>query len=53
MLKQHDLHLLREHPIHLCRDWGLFAVLGSSAVIIGALELLQPTMPFLTLPAIF
>jgi len=53
MLHGHDLHFFRKHPLHLHPDWSLLGVLAVSATVIGGIELLQLTMPFLTLPAIF
>ena len=53
MLHRHDLHFSRKHPLHLQLDWSLLGVLTLSAAIIGSVELLKLTMPFLTLPAIF
>ena len=53
MLHKHDSHFFQEHALHLHADWPLLGIIALSAAIIGAVGLLQLTMPFLVLPAIF
>jgi len=53
MLHRHDLHFFHKHPLHFHPDWSLLGVLALSAAMIGAVGMLQLTMPFLVLPAIF
>lgn len=52
MLHGHDLHFFHKHHLHF-PDWSLLGVLALSAAMIGAVEILELTMPFLTLPRIF
>ncbi|MBQ0718633.1 MAG: hypothetical protein KBT88_00370 [Gammaproteobacteria bacterium] len=53
MFHKHDSHFFREHPLHLHADWPLLGILTLSLAIIGAVGLLQLSMPFLALPALF